>query len=235
MENKLDKLFRDKLEQHSVAPSAHAWEKVAAGFPKKNNSWTLSWRIAAAIALLAVVSWLAFDFSQPREVQITKKETIEQPTIEQPKQNVEDKEALKSEKKDEKFKKPAPVQNTVAQRIISKPVQQSVKEEENEILIKDIQLDQTISSVEEVTEPVAIQEPTVQPAQAKAMVIVYNLAPVEKKQEVEPAKTNTLKKVLEFAKDVKSGDATTFASVRNWKDNLLGSEELTRVEKQNNE
>jgi hypothetical protein len=54
------------------------------------------------------------------------------------------------------------------------------------------------------------------------------------KQEVETAKASTFKKVIEFAKDVKGGETTTLASVRNWKDNLFGSEEQTRVEKHHN-
>jgi hypothetical protein len=241
MENKLDKLFRDTLEQHSIAPSAHAWEKVATRFPNKNNTWTLSWRIAAAVALIGMMSWLAYDFGKEDAVEITKGTKVEQPSIKQSNQEVAVKVAVKEESPEEtndvESKKPEAIQRTVVKMTITKTevAQPPAVENEKEKLLEDIQLDQNIASVEEVTEPVAIQEPSVKPAHARAMVIVYNLAPVESKQEVEPAKTNTLKKVLEFAKDVKSGDATTFASVRNWKDNFLSSEELVRVEKQNNE
>jgi hypothetical protein len=237
MENNLDKLFRDKLEQHSIAPSAHAWEKVAARFPKKNNAWTLSWRIAAAVALLGVVGWFAIDFGKDDAVEITKDTTS--PAIEQPKQEaaIKIKEDSKEKQHVEEMKRPESLQQVAAQKANSKPVVKPlpVVEDVKENWIEEIQQDQTVASVEEVTEPVDIQLPSVKPAQAKSVVIVYNLAPVESKQDVEPAKTNRLKKVLEFAKDVKGGDATTFASVRNWKDNLLGSEEQTRVEKQNNE
>lgn len=243
MENKLDKLFRDKLEQHSIAPSAQAWEKVEAGFPKKNNVRTMTWRIAAAIAALAVVGWFAYDFGKDDSVEITKDNIIEQPTIQQPapdlaaQHNSDEEEKQTNEVKQLETKRPDPIQQAVAQKAISKPeIIQSPTIKEEEEIIEDIQPDKSIASVEEViTEKVDQQEPTVKPAQTKPMVIVYTLAPVETQQEVEPAKTNRLKKVLEFAKDVKSGDATTYASVRNWKDNLLGTEELVRVEKQNNQ
>jgi hypothetical protein len=230
MENKLDKLFRDKLEQHSIAPSAFAWEKVAAGFPKKNNTWALSWRIAAAVALLAVAGWFAFDFRETETKVITKDTTTQQQ-----KQEVVASEKKETEKPLTEKKTPAPVQRPVARPIVKEAapalaVTQPTKENE----IENIQPEQTIASVEEVTEPVAIQEQVTQPKATKPMVIVYTLAAVEPKQEVETAKASTFKKVIEFAKDVKGGESTTLASVRNWKDNLFGSEEQTRVEKQNN-
>ena len=56
MENKLDSLFKKKLEEHSLPPREDAWARVEANLPKKNN--VIAWRIAAAIlfagALIAV-------------------------------------------------------------------------------------------------------------------------------------------------------------------------------------
>ena len=243
MENKLDKLFRDKLEQHSIEPSSHAWEKVAGTRPltskgeTSNANIVFGLRIAAAVALFAAIGWFAYDFGKDDTVEITKDSSVKQPEANQSKQEVAIKDESLEETKDVENKKPETIQQTTAKTIVSIVVatHSPVAENKKEKLIEEIQPDNHVASVEEVTEPVTIQQPTVKPATAKSMVIVYNLAPVETQQEVEPAKANRLKKVLEFAKDVKSGDATTFASVRNWKDNLLGSEELVRVEKQNNE
>ncbi len=56
MENKMDSLFKKKLEEHSLPPREDAWARVEATLPKKNN--VIAWRIAAAIliagALIAV-------------------------------------------------------------------------------------------------------------------------------------------------------------------------------------
>src|SRR5690349_20792103 len=136
MENKLDKLFRAKLEQHSIAPSANAWEKVAAGFPKKNNTWALSWRIAAAVALLAVVSWLAYDFTKEEKVEITKDNTIETP-----RQEVVTKDKEVVEKPMMEKKTPAPVQRMVADRASKTTTTPQVitNTNENETLKEEIQ------------------------------------------------------------------------------------------------
>ena len=46
----MDDLFRSKLEDHAILPSASAWERVEAGLPGK-NTYTLIWRWAAAIVV----------------------------------------------------------------------------------------------------------------------------------------------------------------------------------------
>lgn len=49
MENKLDSLFKKKLEEHTLPPNEDAWARVEANLPKKNNA--IAWRIAAAILI----------------------------------------------------------------------------------------------------------------------------------------------------------------------------------------
>ena len=51
----VDKLFRDKLAGHREVPSAAAWNKVEAKLAKKNNR-LIWWRIAAVLALAALLS-----------------------------------------------------------------------------------------------------------------------------------------------------------------------------------
>ncbi len=64
MENQMDKLFKDKLESHSLPPSEEAWTKVEAKLSKKNN--VIAWRIAAAVLLMGAFLSL-FYWSQKSE------------------------------------------------------------------------------------------------------------------------------------------------------------------------
>jgi hypothetical protein len=230
MENKLDKLFRDKLEQHAMPPSAHAWEKVAAGYPKKNNGLVWAWRMAAAVMLMGAIGWYAFDASTGTAVQVAKESPLDK------KQDEVKIDNNKVEKNATVTKETAtpPKQKTIQE--FKKPVESThlAKVEKKEMIQEDTQPVVAITSVEEVKETAVLVEPALQPKQEKTMVIVYSLASVETKtQSVEPVKSKGIKKVIEFAKDVKGGE-TTLASVRDWKDNFFGSDEQTRVEKQNN-
>ncbi len=49
MENKMDSLFKKKLENNSTVPREDAWVRVEANLPKKNNAF--AWRIAAALLI----------------------------------------------------------------------------------------------------------------------------------------------------------------------------------------
>jgi hypothetical protein len=78
MSNKVDKLFKDKLEGDSLKPSAQAWEKIEAHLGKKNKMVWL--RVAAAVALLGVLTFVAVrwsgNYEQPKE-QLVKEEKQE--------------------------------------------------------------------------------------------------------------------------------------------------------------
>ncbi|MGC4021668.1 MAG: hypothetical protein QM734_06865 [Cyclobacteriaceae bacterium] len=56
---KIDKFFKEKLENHTTTPPEGAWPKVESNLSKKNN--VIAWRIAAAIllagALLGIILW----------------------------------------------------------------------------------------------------------------------------------------------------------------------------------
>jgi hypothetical protein len=233
MENKLDKLFRDKLENHSVRPSASAWERVKVGTPKKNNTPVWAWRIAAAVALMGVTGWFAYTQFDNQESLPVAQNNVESETKEKAKQ-------LEPIAKDSE--QTPEITSTVVPSItptikktnpIQQPVIQQVAAEESESLQPMVQLSETVAVVETAVEPTLISEPVEEVKKEKPMVIVYTLASVEPKQRVEPAKVKPFRKVIEFAQDVKGGDVT-LASVRDWKDNLFGVEEQTVVEKQNN-
>ncbi len=65
MENKIDKFFKDRLDEHAIAPSENAWAKVEAKLSKKNN--VIAWRVAAGIllagALISLIYWSSVKWS----------------------------------------------------------------------------------------------------------------------------------------------------------------------------
>ena len=230
MENKLDKLFREKLESHSVEPSENAWSKVMAGTAKKNNSIIWVWRAAASIALIGLLGWYllngptdSINKQTAIKTESTRKQEVKKPIEQKPNE-------IKSVKKEivqpPKLKKEIAKHDLIAEVKEEQPIEQialTIMQETDETALA--LPDNNSNQLPEI-------EPIPQLKPEKTMVIVYNLASVEPRQ-VETAKTNGFKRVIEFAKNVKSGEST-LASVRDWKDNLLGSEELTRVDKSNN-
>src|SRR5260370_42474144 len=63
--DRVDQFFKNKLEDHSIAPSENAWTKVEAGLSKKNN--VVLWRWAAAVLLMGALITIIYQ-SQKTEV-----------------------------------------------------------------------------------------------------------------------------------------------------------------------
>ena len=67
----LDRVFREKLENHQETPSPAAWDTLASQLdtkqaPKKGNAW---WAIAAAIPLMLGAAFLFWSTGQESEIQ----------------------------------------------------------------------------------------------------------------------------------------------------------------------
>ena len=81
MNSQLDKFFKDKLADHTIAPSKEAWTKVESGLTKKNNN--IIWlRVAAAILMagLGVIFWLSTqsdEVAQPQIAEVIKQKANE--------------------------------------------------------------------------------------------------------------------------------------------------------------
>ncbi|MCA6380290.1 MAG: hypothetical protein IM574_12320 [Cytophagales bacterium] len=64
MENRVDELFRNKLEYYTSSPSAGTWARIETSLVKKNNPVSV-WRVAAALVLmgclLTALNWLLSD------------------------------------------------------------------------------------------------------------------------------------------------------------------------------
>ncbi len=243
MENKLDKLFRDKLAHQSLQPSSQAWEKLVLGTSTSSSKsrFVWGWRIAAVIAMAGLIGWYASDqavsseqLPMAKETLDGKKQEILKDELNTNQQKVSDNAIVvpvnpkaKSESSEQQKRLDQPMSKR------NNPAVQLALAEEVGVLDEPEQPVEIIASVEEEIIPAVIAEPTVKSAQEKTMVIVYSLASVEAQPQVVVEKTNGLKRAIAFAKDVKGGE-TTLASVRDWKDNFFGSDEQARVEKQNN-
>jgi hypothetical protein len=63
MEERLDKLFKDKLANHRVAPTSDAWEQLHGQLEhKKQNIWARRLAIAATLLLLVSVSFVGYKY-----------------------------------------------------------------------------------------------------------------------------------------------------------------------------
>jgi hypothetical protein len=237
MENKLDKLFRNKLEHHAIQPSAQAWEKVAAGFSKKNNTW--AWRMAAVVALISVGGFVIGTMTGDKANAITESNPTETTHPSDTSQQAQQKtiandelikpiEHLVAQQKEIESKKPgvhkgSPIQATS---------QKSAKHERPIVPIEEQPIpvtEATEAIAAATTLPETTQSEIIQPTSRtiKTRVITYSLAAVESLPTEEPVKAKPLQRIITLAKEVKGGE-TTLASVRQWKDNLLGTEEVTR-------
>ncbi len=222
MSNPIDKFFKDKLAEHTIEPGEKAWEKVSSGLTKKNR--TVIWfRAAAALLLVGMASllWFYTNTTSTEPQVITKYEEVKPKIAEQ------------DDSTKEKIE--VPLQNTIPNKPSSQVdlAQQTEKvktdkgtlkpeampnktaTQPEEILIAEIDMPEI-----EVTETIAKTE------QTKSIVIVYELKAIPKRNTSDseiasiPEKKTGLKKVLEIAQDVRSGDSP-LGGLRQAKEEIL--------------
>lgn len=204
MNNKVDKLFKDKLEEHSLQPSAQAWEKVEAHLGKKNKM--VLWRVAAAVVLLGVLTFAGLNWNDEPVTEIA---------------NEEVKKPVDNEIKSEPVKKP----------VLTTP--QTIKETPKVAKKKTITPAAPVAPVAEepvIEQTVAVAE-IIEPQkeikkEEKGITLTYSLPSIKKDEpvvaEVQPKKTG-LERVLEIAKEVKNADSP-LAELREAKNDILAFE-----------
>jgi hypothetical protein len=197
MENAIDQLFRKKLDDHQVAPSADAWSKVEAQLSKKNKP-AIAWRIAAAILLTGFFVLTIYWLSRPVE--------IDQPLVVDKKVN----EPIQQSKEDKKInsekEKEVAQSNVMAftQKKLIKSTTPIVVEVKKEILTEQPSQEQTHLNNETVT-----VTPEVTVAEEKPLVIEFVLEDVPLQPviaEVAPESEKGIKKVYETVKEFKNGE-----------------------------
>ncbi|MEY4930929.1 MAG: hypothetical protein RI909_1653 [Bacteroidota bacterium] len=206
MSNRIDQLFKEKLSDHKVAPSAEAWMKVQSGLSKKNKL-VIVWRMAAVFVLFGafIGTWYFLNHDNTINTpQLTEKSEIitpENDVIEKPIKPLKEsaKPNIAQTPKSERKKK------EIQSHEIKKELQNSVAENSvtnNQELQKQ---------AEEVTiaEPVLVAQAEIK---EKPIVIEFTLEPITKEAPVAVAQTleednSGLKKIWDAARDVKNGDS----------------------------
>jgi hypothetical protein len=200
MENRLDELFKDKLEHHTLSPTQNAWARIEASLVKKNNP-VVFWRLAAALllmgCLLTALYWTTRDNNLNSNSSIVQKmEPVQLVPIEtdKPKVRVEEKKATTKT-------------HQIARKQM-KQVESQVTEVESEPTVilttstEPVELTANEVNIESTTPTVAITQPE------KPIVLEITLAPIETIVTAQVEEKNSgLKKFFIKAKELKNGES----------------------------
>lgn len=223
MSNKVDKFFKEKLEGHTLPPSAQAWEKLEGHLSKKNRGFVVWVRIAAGVALIALVSVALVLFVGRRHdsTNLAKKESTP----------VSDSVAA-DKAKDEALSpsvSPAPVAvNEVAQSQPKRKKDSIVPTKvniETTPVVEDQAPDAQVVAIAETVNAETAQEQPEKVVAQKSIVLVYSLPAKKPAVTSEPVvaveqKKTGIERVLEIARDVKNSDSP-IADLREAKDDIL--------------
>ncbi len=216
--NKLDELFKEKLSDYAVAPSAGAWDKVEAGLSKKSK--TILWLRWAAVFLLGGLlmgsPWL---------------------------QRQDNSKTLAKENQPDVRIDEVPVQKSMPPMVKEQKLManNARKKKENKVNPAPSLLT-TVAVLEAAPE---METPSLTPIQAgkiptpevtklsspisHGIVLTYTLSPVElpleeattiSEADVEGKKDKSLKRMVEFARNVKNSDSP-LGGIRVMKEDLF--------------
>ena len=235
--SKLDELFKEKLSEHLIMPSNGSWEKVEAGLSKKNN--TVLWLRWAAIFLLGafVLGAILMQRNDTTPTMAKENESHDEKTESQP-----DDKPDHNERQDEDHNKIAPVATEEKLAVdksasnkkdkIKKPSKvpptYTVAAEEKESINATPTEEKTSSLAETTVANVTSSNEKLKETN-KPIVLVYTLDAVQPVVETPSAevasndkKDSSLKRVMNFAKDVKNGENPF--GIREMKDELFALE-----------
>lgn len=215
--SKLDELFQEKLTNHSVTPSSEAWGKIENRLSKKNKSFV--WFRWAAVFLLGGLLLAIPIFRQP-ESPVTIAETT---LSSQPKKEKET--GTQTSPPTAMAQEQQAIRKGTGKKQVFDRVNQ-VEARKPKILSEAADAKQTASIKETVTIPLkTLTEPAAVPV---PIVLVYTLESVEKtipanQESTEVAsdkRDSSLKKVLNFANNVKNSDSP-LENIRTAKEELF--------------
>lgn len=201
---KIDQLFRNKLENHPVAPSAGAWDKLEAQLVKKNR-FVIAWRMAAALLVGGTLVMLLYWSNASEDATL--------PVM----ANDVNKKQLAPEQKET-----APLAADTNTKAVQ-PTQQltTITKKSTVAAVLPKTKTEKIEKVETVEQPLQPEthlmneanEVTIAalPAAEKPMVIEFVLEEVPAQQataQVTTEKESGIKKVWGAVKDIKNGDRT---------------------------
>jgi hypothetical protein len=203
----VDKLFRDKLENHSIPPTAKSWEKVETRISKKNSA-AFVLRAAAGIVLLGLLLTLIFSQGDDSAVLATE-ETIPAPSASS---NDEPKAPIDTDQKVADIE-PRKTQVVRQRKNYAEKIDEPKATPEPEFIVY------------EPEQEIVVKVPEIEPVKTKRMVLVYSLPSVSKKVETpaEEEKKTGLQKAMDVAMDVRSSESP-LGDLREKKDELFALE-----------
>jgi hypothetical protein len=214
--NRIDELFKTKLANHQVPPSADAWQRVEAGLVKKNSVWV--WRLAAAFVLFGLLSGVWYLWSANTE---TQPELVHQPDTPQKENNIV---PVQPEEQKQNLVAETKTNNQRKQKANSKAVViENEKESKVEVITTTVEEQKVVLTETEVT---LAENKTEAASIRKPIVIEFTLEtiPVKVSEPVAIASADDdksgLQKILEKARDFKSGESE-LGSLRDAKNELF--------------
>ena len=209
MENRLDELFKNKLEHHAAPTSGNAWQRIEGSLAKKNNAFG-GWRIAAGVlltvGLIGAWYWSQHSVAEPQG-------RLSQGNTEKSTPLPNNKESVSLE-----VNKPAPAIASV-QQVPSKMIpSRSVKKQpvgtskaEAPIVVSSTETAKPLDTVTLPDELPAVGQ-VAQVAQVakveKPIVLEFTLAPIATEVTAQAEeKSNGLKKIFSKARDLKNGES----------------------------
>ena len=230
MNQQPDKLFREKLEGHQKPAPASAWEKIAAAQSKKNDKW-LWLKIAASIALVAVIGYMSWpepkteNLSHEASTKPSEEKTSEQvPQVSEKMADVKTETTQPSANSD-KPSTPVSTRKTVVKKM-SPP-----KDDIQNLNVAETKKEETkedIALVETVIQPQIKDTSVAAQPEPQKITLVYTAKDVEEyldKKSLEEAtsdskKSSTLKKLLRKAEDL-TNNQDPFGELRQKKNEIL--------------
>lgn len=202
--NLIDQLFKGKLEGHRVTPRSESWAKVEASLSKKND-FGVAWRIAAGLVFFGLALGTGLYWRGNRQelatTPIEKDELIQSKTESMPLATAEDNQVPTADKKTPVIRKKSKIDPLVAPILVV----ENKKTDVEEITI---------------TEPLVVTPEMVVAKVEKPIVIEFTLEPLPAAPAVADQKSNTFRKVLDKALDIKNGEGD-FGSLREAKNELF--------------
>ena len=217
----IDRLFREKLGQMEIKPSANAWSKVEKQI-RPNKTPMIYW-VAASVSLL-LISWILWpevtteqQFTQIAS-EVNAPTQVDMPEFVMPAIDKKDDEKPKEDRTIPVRKRPLQTQfasnKQEAPKMEKVEEQMSVIEAEAKTMVASVEIDapETLEG--------AIEEPNRTEYKAIKITYIASASGSETKEDIQKSdSTGVLKKFIAFAEKIDPGDM--LADIKTAKDNLL--------------
>lgn len=219
--NKLDKIFDERLSNHTTTPTAAAWDRIEAGLSKKNSgiAW-MRWAAVLVPATVAAALWLNKPVETPTMAQVPAKVEV-QPSVTVPAPTVTPMAEVVAK----------PIKSAMTATVVTPNHQHPTPSVTTEPELAALQPE--AMAIEDVTiEPVemVIEAPEKTTEVQKPIVLVYTLESVVTPV-AEAEKPSTFERAVEFARTVKHSDP--IGDFRGMKDELFALDLRKKSTKKN--